>query len=105
MKRWLVGLLVLAIAFVALVGSSTVQAQANVNQMSEEYAGAAEKDEPALRVSSSRRHRPRAAKEQRFIEHNFGARPSQHNKALAALAPSLYLLPASLPKSLQVIRV
>ena len=105
MKRWLVGSLVLVISFVGLAGNLAVQAQVNVNQTSEEYAGAAEKDELALRVSNSKRNRPRGAKKQRFIEHNFGALPFQHDKVSAALAPSLYLSPAPLRQSLQVIRI
>ena len=48
MKRWLVGSLVLVISFFGLVGNLAVRAQVNVNQTSEEYAGAAEKDEAAL---------------------------------------------------------
>ena len=47
MKRWLVGAVSLVISLFGLVGHLTVQAQVNVNQTSEEFAGADEKEEAA----------------------------------------------------------
>ena len=62
MKRWLVGALSLVISLFGLVGHLTVQAQVNANQTSEEFAGADEKEESALRSSNSKRSRAAAPK-------------------------------------------
>ena len=82
MKRWLVGALSLVISLFGLVGHLTVQAQVNANQTSEEFAGAEEKEELALRSSNSKRSRVRSAKVRRFARDKFklAALPFHHRK-------------------------
>lgn len=80
MKRWLVGALSLVISLFGLVGHLAMQAQVNVNQTSEEFAGADEKEEAGLRSLNSKRGR--GAKVRHFARDKFNlvALPFHHRK-------------------------
>ena len=82
MKRWLVGAVSLVISLFGLVGNLAVQAQVNVNQTSEEFACADEKEEAGLRSSNSKRSRGRGAKVRHFArdKFNLAALPFHHRK-------------------------
>ena len=110
MKRWFVGAFSLGLSLFGLVGNLAAQAQVNVNQMTEEFAGANEKEQPALRISNSKRSRVRGAKMHRFIgrKFNFSPLPVHHHEAslLRVFTPPPLSSTANLPRQvLPVFRI
>ena len=110
MKRWLVGAFSLVLSLFGLVGNLAVQAQVNVNQTTEEFAGTNEKEEPALRISNSKRSRVRGAKMHRFIgdKSNLDTLPFHHHDAslLKTFKPPPHSPPANTRRQLlQVFRI